>query len=109
MSNMTVEQALNQSADIYICQPMKAESGVYSVYEVVVCLSDEVKRLQSIIDHQVNLQDELTAHRAYARGEYWAWQGDEYDHPESLVCPVLISAKSLRKILAKAAPPTPKL
>ena len=30
-----------------------------------------------------------------ARGDYWAWQGDGTDDLSSLVCPVLIPAKTL--------------
>lgn len=33
-------------------------------------------------------------------GEVWCWQGDGNDHPESLACPVLMSAGQLRKLLA---------
>ncbi len=31
----------------------------------------------------------------------WVWTGDGHDHPESLTCPVLISADHLRELLAK--------
>jgi hypothetical protein len=31
----------------------------------------------------------------------WYWQGDGYDFPESLVCPVIMSAQTLRELLAK--------
>lgn len=33
--------------------------------------------------------------------DYWAWQGDDEDHLESLVCPVVIYADDLRDIIAK--------
>ena len=35
-------------------------------------------------------------------GECWIYQGDENDHLDSLVCPVVISAKQLMDILAKS-------
>lgn len=47
-----------------------------------------------------SLRRELTAHRDKANGDYWAWQGDGSDHPESLSCPVLIPAADLRTLLA---------
>ncbi len=47
------------------------------------------------------LRTEVNAHRAKARDEYWAWQGDGTDFPESLTCPVLISASDLRGVLAE--------
>lgn len=33
--------------------------------------------------------------------EYWIYQGDGEDYPESLVCPVVMSAEQLREMLAK--------
>jgi hypothetical protein len=50
------------------------------------------------------MQQEIKLHRDKANGDYWAWAGDEFDHPESLVCPVLIPAATLRKLLADAVP-----
>lgn len=35
-------------------------------------------------------------------GDYWAWQGDGFDYPESLTCPVIMSANTLRELLKKA-------
>lgn len=43
---------------------------------------------------------ELNLHYQKKTGEYWAWQGDEEDHLESLTCPVLIPAQMLREQLA---------
>lgn len=37
-------------------------------------------------------------------GEVWHWQGDGHDFPESLACPVIMSAEALRALLA-ARPP----
>jgi hypothetical protein len=34
----------------------------------------------------------------------WCWQGDGEDHPESLTCPILISADNMRAVLAARAP-----
>ncbi len=53
----------------------------------------ELARLQAVVDEQ---QTELQIHRDKARGDYWGWQGDEHDHLESLVCPVLIHPRDLR-------------
>ncbi|WP_353949808.1 hypothetical protein [Stenotrophomonas maltophilia] len=37
-------------------------------------------------------------------GEVWHWQGDGQDFPESLVCPVIMSAETLRALLAARQP-----
>ncbi|HHA2674538.1 TPA: hypothetical protein ACOECQ_000596 [Stenotrophomonas maltophilia] len=37
-------------------------------------------------------------------GEVWHWQGDGHDFPESLVCPVVMSAETLRALLAARQP-----
>lgn len=36
-------------------------------------------------------------------GEFWYWQGDEYDHPESLGCPVLMEPDHVREFVAAKA------
>ena len=36
-------------------------------------------------------------------GEVWHWQGDEYDHPQLLTCPVLMSADQVREFIAMRA------
>jgi hypothetical protein len=33
------------------------------------------------------------------RDDVWLWQGDEYDHPESLCCPVVMTADQFRSLL----------
>ncbi|ATS92313.1 hypothetical protein DLP05_073 [Stenotrophomonas phage vB_SmaS_DLP_5] len=33
---------------------------------------------------------------------YWYWQGDKEDYPESLTCPVIMSAEQLREMLGNA-------
>lgn len=43
----------------------------------------------------------------YRADSVWYWQGDEDDQPESLSCPVIMSAETLRELLAKAATPAP--
>jgi hypothetical protein len=52
-------------------------------------------------------QVELTATKEKLKSEYrvsigevWHWQGDEYDHPESLTCPILIKPEQLRELVA---------
>lgn len=37
-------------------------------------------------------------------GEVWHWQGDGYDFPDSLTCPVIMSADTLRALLAARQP-----
>lgn len=41
---------------------------------------------------------------AFTNDEVWHWQDDEHDHPESLSCPVIMSAKQLRDLLVRKAP-----
>ena len=39
------------------------------------------------------------------RGEFWHWQGDGNDFPESLACPVVMDVRVLRDLLDKANKP----
>ncbi len=43
----------------------------------------------------------------YRADSVWYWQGDEDDQPEILSCPVMMSAETLRELLAKAEPTAP--
>ena len=58
-------------------------------------------KIDALAAENDRLREEVQIHRDKARDEYWAWQGDEEDHPESLTCPVLISASALRGLLVK--------
>ena len=44
--------------------------------------------------------DELRVLRRIPKGEVWYWQGDGTDFPDSLTCPVIMTAQTLRKLLA---------
>ena len=50
-----------------------------------------------------NLHERLNRLIDERDGSVWIWQGDEEDHPESLSCPILISADQMRGILAENA------
>jgi len=63
--------------------------------------------VQNILDARRDrdrYKQEAQGHRARAAGDYWVWVDDEENYPESLMCPVLISAESFREILRKAMP-----
>ena len=54
-------------------------------------------------DDLARCRQELAARAAATHGEVWYWQGDGDDHPESLTCPVIITADKLRALLAPSA------
>ena len=60
-------------------------------------LDDEVKRLRDI---------KLVR---FHNDDCWLWQGDGYDYPDSLVCPVVMSADTLRGLLGMIEPEVPKV
>lgn len=61
-----------------------------------------VEQAKAAEAHTQKLRRENLLYAANARGEFWAWQGDECDHLESLTCPVLIPAAELRALLEAA-------
>ena len=65
-------------------------------------LREEVnaKYWEAIRADNTRLRYSLKLHDAKATGNYWCWQGDEEDHPESLTCPVLIPIDTLRPMLS---------
>lgn len=74
-------------------------------HDIIVQLQGENGKLREQLRESEALADsarrELVAHREKAHGNYWGWQGDGEDHLESLSCPVLIPAQSLREIVEK--------
>lgn len=74
--------------------------------------SDEVKHLTKSVEgwkaeanavqarlHE--LQIEHMALRAATRGDVWCYQGDGTDFPESLTCPVVMTADEFRELLSR--------
>lgn len=62
-------------------------------------VAGEIEYAADVLDR---LQD---THRLIARteaGECWHWQGDGYDYPDSLACPVVIDHGVLRRLLRDA-------
>jgi hypothetical protein len=57
-------------------------------------------RGQSLLEE---LTQALELLRRERNGEVWCWQGDDEDHPESLTCPVLMSAEHVRAFVADRA------
>lgn len=65
-------------------------------------LERELKNAENRVDtwkEQVNEMRE-TQFRRFNNEECWIYQGDGEDYPESLICPVVISAEQLRVFLA---------
>ncbi len=64
-------------------------------------LTDRISLLERYI---ADLQARLRAREDVKAGNFWYWQGDGYDYPESLVCPVVMRADTLRKMLGPKPP-----
>jgi hypothetical protein len=69
---------------------------------------DDVADVEALLDHAdaadakiAELKKHLDIRIREAQDGAWYWQGDGYDLPESLVCPVIMSAQTLRELLAK--------
>lgn len=61
-------------------------------------LIERVKLLEAYI---ADMQQRLALHEEVKQGNFWYWQGDGYDCPESLVCPVVMRADTLRQLIGK--------
>ena len=60
-------------------------------------LKDSFRREKLLQDRITELQ--RTTFARFNEEEYWIFQDDGEDYPESLVCPVVISADKLREFL----------
>lgn len=67
-------------------------------------LQEELAGLEKALSERDRTIAELKSiRRDVERGDWWCWQGDEEDHPESLTCPVVMSADILREHLKEMA------
>lgn len=70
-------------------------------------LAESVPEGSEIVDSKrlQHLRDNYAVKIQCQREEVWYWQGDGADFPESLGCPVVMSADTLRQLLASAGAP----
>jgi hypothetical protein len=103
---VTLHEALQKAETELDAERRRAEAAearcaAAEVDRVDHALAAQQRMLDALKAENAALRVELTAHRDRTRGDYWAWQGDGGDYLESLVCPVLIPAASLRGIIAE--------
>ncbi len=63
-------------------------------------LAQAYREVQAGLDRELDLRAQLRVVETGTEG-VWRWQGDGEDHPESLSCPVVMSAETLRALLAR--------
>lgn len=92
----------------FTARPYCADLSEYGKPEAItichqgrVINNEEANFILYMIYRWNGLMLELQGHRQMARDEYWVWQGDGEDHPESLTCPILIQPEDMRAILAR--------
>lgn len=72
------------------------------MYSAIV--AEAMERLRAAFTKETDsLQEECRQLRQVEGGEVWYWQGDGGDFPESLTCPVVISAETLREWIGKVS------
>lgn len=76
------------------------EKQLHNVHTAYKDIEYELKQYKEIISAHNNKQLSNKTKNNY--GDYWAWQPDEENHIESLICPVLIPAEWLRNLLEEA-------
>ena|SRR3990167_3359208 len=79
-------------------------SAIAAFREKVQDFADEISRHRGTGARVTALEAERLALHRERKGEVWYWQGDGYDFPESLCCPVLIEPEKLRAFVAALAP-----
>lgn len=75
-----IRQLINELPEEGITEP------IYLRIRALKLELDKYKALSGLLTHKLD-------------GEYWMWQGDSSDQPESLTCPVIMSASTLRELL----------
>ena len=62
---------------------------------------DMLTKIRQLTAENKRLTKERDGWKKLSRHDYWVWQSDGTDHPESLVCGVVMSAHQIRAILAE--------
>ncbi len=65
-------------------------------HKEVEAKDDEISALKSKLEDAKRIQDRVD------KREFWAWQNDGENFPESLACPVIMNAHVLRELLNDA-------
>ena len=79
-----------------IIETMSKAAAALTVQEK--CIEELKSKLAYLEDRNCGLEQTITNLADHANGDYWAWQGDGEDHPESLSCPILIGAYDFREL-----------
>lgn len=81
-----------------ICDECAVEAlfarGLDNVKKDMLALIFEKRNLQALLNSALNK-------------EVWYWQGDGQDFPETITCPVLMNAHTLRQMLQDRSDPAP--
>lgn len=86
------DEEVRKLAQFYARPPHVSE--VSKLARAVLLLRIEALEVDRIREERQRLRDERD-------GSVWIWQGDDEDHIESLVCPVLMSADQVRDLAGK--------
>lgn len=81
-----------------IIETMSKAAAALTVQEKSI---EELKsKLVYLEDRNRGLEQTLTNLADQAAGDFWTWQGDGEDYPESLCCPILIGAQDFRDLFS---------
>lgn len=76
------------------------QAGRAGFEDVKNTLRDAMVRLSDLRAQVARQRHTIEVLRRVDKDEVWVWQNDDEDHPESLACPVLMSAEHVRAFVA---------
>jgi hypothetical protein len=103
---VTVMSAGDEDGD----QPIDDGDSLIEAADTIVAMTKEKRQLQKLADgwrseaerfqnQNADLTRELSALRAATNGDVWYYQGDGFDQPASLTCPVVMHAEQFRELM----------
>lgn len=104
MSNYTQGVCHDGAAILKDGQPLTIEQILDALRERDSLANKNAGLIQQCEIAERQRDEHLSKLRSLNHGDYseaWHWMGDGNDHPESLCCPVLISAEDLNSIIAE--------
>ena len=91
-----IAELLAEKDELFKAELDVVMQGRYERAAAAKALQQALDRTHEEVDRLKKRNEQLVL---ASSGNYWSWQGDAEDYPESLVCPILIGADAMRAIL----------
>ena len=103
---LVTDEMVQAACKVWAETPGQREDWMRSALEAALTARQPVYEGHTWVSDYVlaGLRERAALPLQLRNGEVWHWQGDGHDFPDSLACPVIMSADTLRALLAARQP-----